>query len=118
MIPHDAVNALNRDPLREFPENLARKFSRELMIEDDDLIHPHDPRALALNIMAEVMPYRRMSEAPSQCVGHECLACITPHFSKVIHAITSRKPILFVLPAFPGKSPNTNKVFGPLPDLA
>lgn len=88
------------------------------MIEDDDLIHPHDSRALALNIMAEVMPYRRMSEAPSQCVGHECLACITPHFSKVIHAITSRKPILFVLPAFPGKSPNTNKVFGPLPDLA
>jgi pyoverdine/dityrosine biosynthesis protein Dit1 len=33
-------------------------------------------------------------------------------------AIMQSKPVTFVLPAFPGKSPNSAKVIGPLPDMA
>jgi pyoverdine/dityrosine biosynthesis protein Dit1 len=41
-----------------------------------------------------------------------------PHLAGVISAVEKGLPVILVLPAFPAKSPNTAKVFGPLPDMA
>jgi pyoverdine/dityrosine biosynthesis protein Dit1 len=38
--------------------------------------------------------------------------------SRILRFIREAQPIDFVLPAFPGKSPNRQKVLGPLPDMA
>jgi pyoverdine/dityrosine biosynthesis protein Dit1 len=40
------------------------------------------------------------------------------HLERILKAIRDAAPINLVLPAFPGKSPNREKVLGPLPDLA
>lgn len=72
---------------------------------------------LARFLLADVMRFRRMSPSEASCTEF-CEECQAPHIAKVEAAIAQRKPITFVLPAFPGKSPNTAKVFGPLPDMA
>lgn len=69
----------------------------------------------ARKVLAELMPFRRMSGA---CLTSSCVACSEPHLPKIVAAIEKNLPIPFVLPAFPGKSPNPEKVFGPLPDMA
>ncbi len=71
---------------------------------------------VAKDIMAEVMQFRRMP-------NHEncdlpCPSCLSPHLPKVTSAIQQGKPVTFVLPAFPGKSPNLAKVLGAMPDIA
>lgn len=70
----------------------------------------------ALRVMAELMQHRRSAGAP-KCSAY-CPACLAPHLSKVVTAVEQNIPVTFVLPAFPGKSPNTAKVLGHLPDLA
>lgn len=40
------------------------------------------------------------------------------HLSKIQKMVDSGEPILMILPAFPGKSPNRNKTLSRLPDLA
>ena len=72
---------------------------------------------LAKKILSEVMAYRR-SAGGAACRDPLCADCIDPHFGKVLKAIDGNRPVVFVLPAFPGKSPNFAKVLGPLPDLA
>jgi pyoverdine/dityrosine biosynthesis protein Dit1 len=37
---------------------------------------------------------------------------------KIISAVRKNEPVTFILPAFPGKSPNPEKVLGTLPDFA
>jgi pyoverdine/dityrosine biosynthesis protein Dit1 len=71
---------------------------------------------IATDILKEVMKFRRM--AHKGCADSPCPDCLAPHLPKVIRAIEQNRPIVFVLPAFPGKSPNLAKVLGPLPDLA
>lgn len=73
---------------------------------------------LARNILAEVMKHRRTDGPNTTCSAHPCQNCASLHHSKVAAAIAQRQPITFVLPAFPGKSPNPAKVLGPLPDMA
>lgn len=77
----------------------------------------HATRVATL-LMADVMRYRRVAGPHGSCATLPCPLCLAPHLEKVVHAITHNQPIEFVLPAFPGKSPNPNKVLGPLPDLA
>lgn len=72
---------------------------------------------LAKDIMNVVMKHRRLVKQES-CKGINCTSCMEPHINKITKAITLGKPIHFVLPAFPGKSPNPAKVFGTLPDMA
>jgi len=72
---------------------------------------------LASNILQNILQYRRSPSSHSNCTL-TCYSCHSPHLSKVISAIQSSKPITFVLPAFPGKSPNLSKVLSPLPDMA
>jgi L-tyrosine isonitrile synthase len=62
-------------------------------------------------ILAEVMRFRR----GAACT---CEACVAPHLPKLIAKIVKQEPVTFVLPAFPGKSPNLAKVLGTLPDMA
>lgn len=73
---------------------------------------------IAQNILTDVMQFRRISDPQSDCISTPCPHCSAPHLSKVASAIDQKQPITFVLPAFPGKSPNSAKVLGPLPDMA
>ncbi len=73
---------------------------------------------IAQKILAEFMIYRRVPKATPSCGDINCSKCTSPHLSKIIAAIKKSAPITFVLPAFPGKSPNLEKVLGPLPDQA
>lgn len=72
---------------------------------------------MAKKILAEVMIFRRVPESIPSC-DVNCQKCISPHLPKIISAVKNNKPVTFVLPAFPGKSPNPEKVLGSLPDLA
>lgn len=75
-------------------------------------------RETAQAILKEVMQYRRMA-GPDTCPADApCAACTEPHLSRIIARIEQGQPITFVLPAFPGKSPNLGKVLGTLPDMA
>ncbi|MCB0405239.1 MAG: isocyanide synthase family protein [Bdellovibrionales bacterium] len=54
----------------------------------------------------------------AQTCGPDCDACLAPHLGKTMALVREGQPIVFVLPAFPGKSPNPAKVLGHLPDMA
>lgn len=69
-------------------------------------------------ILDEVLQYRRVSGPQGLCAKTPCPHCAAPHLEKIISDITQNQPITFVLPAFPGKSPNPAKVLGTLPDMA
>jgi pyoverdine/dityrosine biosynthesis protein Dit1 len=80
-------------------------------------VHKTDVR-LAQAIMLIVSQYRRMTGPKTLCSSSVCEPCFAPHLDKLITAIQSQVAIEFVLPAFPAKSPNLNKVLGTLPDRA
>ena len=73
---------------------------------------------LAKKILRHIMRFRRLTHSQVCCDIETCEACLVPHLKKVEEAIKEQRPISFVLPAFPGKSPNLAKVLGPLPDMA
>lgn len=73
---------------------------------------------VARNILSDIMQFRRFSGPTSECLQHHCRQCTEPHLSKITSAVIKGQPIQFVLPAFPGKSPNPAKVLGVLPDMA
>ncbi|VEB33524.1 L-tyrosine/L-tryptophan isonitrile synthase family protein [Legionella cherrii] len=72
---------------------------------------------IAQRILAELMSYRRVPDMIRLC-PRDCQKCASPHLPKIIAAVEKNKPVTFILPAFPGKSPNPEKVLGPLPDYA
>jgi pyoverdine/dityrosine biosynthesis protein Dit1 len=75
--------------------------------------------AIATEIMKDIMQFRRVAGSHAGCSASEpCAECLAPHIPKVMAAIESNTPVTLVLPAFPGKSPNPNKVLGHLPDMA
>jgi len=84
-----------------------------LNISITELIH-----AKANEIMAIVMKFHRTSCMQRANYNLSCDACYLPHLPKIIYSIIQGKPISFILPAFPGKSPNLSKVIGTLPDMA
>lgn len=75
-------------------------------------------RHLATEILGLVMQHRRVPLNTTVCGHHRCAACIQQHIDQLIAVIERREPVAFVLPAFPGKSPNPAKVLGPRPDMA
>ena len=75
-------------------------------------------RALALQVLQTVMKYQRRSDAEGRCSALHCETCRDVHLDRVEGFIAEGKPIEFVLPAFPGKSPNLTKVLGDMPDMA
>jgi len=72
----------------------------------------------ALRILQLLFRSRRLQHPGESCARVPCLACFAPHLQAVRAFIEQQKPIVFVLPAFPAKSPNPRKVLGSLPDLA
>jgi len=64
------------------------------------------------------MAYRRVPREEAACGDHQCAACAAPHLDRIVASIESNGPVTFVLPAFPGKSPNPAKVLGARPDMA
>lgn len=89
-----------------------------VVFEDDDAPPLPSPAETARSILAEVMRFRRFSGTSAYCAGPHCPHCLAPHLAKVTSAVALGLPVTFVLPAFPGKSPNLAKVLGPLPDMA
>ncbi len=75
-------------------------------------------RLTARRILADVMRYRRVPGAHDTCGDRGCEKCSSWHLPKIAAAVTAERPVSFVLPAFPGKSPNPEKVLGTLPDFA
>jgi pyoverdine/dityrosine biosynthesis protein Dit1 len=69
-------------------------------------------------ILKEVMNFRRVPKSSDLCGGFDCQDCSSLHLPKIISAVRANQPVTFVLPSFPGKSPNLEKVLGPLPDFA
>ena len=68
-------------------------------------------------IMTELLQFRRMTRCEHSCTKTACSQCAAPHLDKIKTAVVTLQPVTFVLPAFPGKSPNPAKVLGPLPDM-
>ncbi len=77
-----------------------------------------DDTTIAKSILTNILQFRRTASPQSECASHSCPKCFLPHFPKIISAVSQRQPVTFVLPAFPGKSPNPAKVLGTLPDMA
>ncbi|MEQ1876655.1 MAG: isocyanide synthase family protein [Bdellovibrionia bacterium] len=75
-------------------------------------------KPVAEQILNVFIQYRRMEAFDDSCRSETCAVCSKPHLQKVEAAVLRREPITFVLPAFPGKSPNPAKVLGHLPDMA
>lgn len=72
---------------------------------------------IAKRILAEIMNFRRVPAGAPTC-GLGCEKCAALPMKNIIAAVRKNEPVTFILPAFPGKSPNPEKVLGALPDLA
>ncbi len=82
-------------------------------------VHHESPAVMiAKSVLAEIMAFRRIPTSHKSCNNADCDRCSSWHLPKMVNRIELREPIQLVLPAFPGKSPNLEKVLGPLPDLA
>jgi L-tyrosine isonitrile synthase len=107
-----------------FPEKGDTKMaaftqgSAGFKLEYPDSVELSPSATISRAILAELMRFRRASDPQTTCHTSPCQSCLAPHYSKIVSAITQREPITFILPAFPGKSPNPAKVLGPLPDMA
>lgn len=75
-------------------------------------------REQAQVILGMVMKFRRMVNSSDSCQTTNCPHCLAPHLEKATAAVLQEEPVRFILPAFPGKSPNSAKVLGYLPDMA
>lgn len=71
----------------------------------------------AQKILAEVISFRRVPAGSTSC-DLTCQKCNSLPLQKIVAAVRKNLPVTFVLPAFPGKSPNPEKVLSPLPDFA
>ncbi|KUH38992.1 MULTISPECIES: L-tyrosine/L-tryptophan isonitrile synthase family protein [Streptomyces] len=70
-------------------------------------------------ILRLVFSFRRLAHgAAADCAAGGCEQCFALHRPKVEHFIEQGVPVHFVIPAFPAKSPNPEKVLGTLPDMA
>ena len=74
--------------------------------------------SVALEILQELEKYRRFPKDERICQIGSCENCRNKYLHKIDKAISERRIITFILPAFPGKSPNPEKVLGYLPDYA
>lgn len=99
-------------------------FKNSLARLDDiaaPLIEPEpDPAVneLATAILRQLFRHRRLQTGAGECGENPCAQCLALHLPKVRRFVRAGEPIHFLLPAFPAKSPNPEKVLGPLPDMA
>ena len=67
-------------------------------------------------VLALLFRFRRANPA-DPCTQAPCAQCYATHWARMRRFVEAGEPVHFVLPAFPAKSRNPNKVLGPLPDL-
>lgn len=103
---------ISSDDLKLF-ENIQNK-----KIDIRKLISTNSAIITAKKILTEFMNFKRVPISSENCGGLDCQICSSLYLPKVLSAVSRGEPVLFVLPAFPGKSPNLEKVIGPLPDFA
>lgn len=77
-----------------------------------------EARRVAELVMEPVLARRRKPARPDECCELPCDRCLSTHLDQVERRVERGAPVLFVLPAFPCKSPNEAKVLGSVPDLA
>jgi pyoverdine/dityrosine biosynthesis protein Dit1/AcrR family transcriptional regulator len=77
---------------------------------------------LAGEILRLVFRHRRLLPGTKKCADVAsdgvCEQCLEPHLPFVCRFVAAGLPVHFVLPAFPAKSPNPQKVLGHSPDMA
>nr|BFD32322.1 pyoverdine biosynthesis protein PvcA [Pigmentibacter ruber] len=71
---------------------------------------------IANDILNILFKYRRTLQKHRNCFQN-CAKCHSQYIAKILAFIEKYEPITFVLPAFPGKSPNLFKVISYLPDM-
>ena len=74
-------------------------------------------KVIGERILKYIFQYRRLSSDTESCAQEPCSMCLSPHLPKIGFFIEQKKPIHFILPAFPAKSPNKRNVLGSLPDM-
>ena len=72
---------------------------------------------LSIEILKTLFRHRRLQDGAGGCLEDPCEQCLALHLPKVRRCISAGEPIHFLLPAFPAKSPNRQKVLGRLPDM-
>jgi pyoverdine/dityrosine biosynthesis protein Dit1 len=76
-----------------------------------------DSELATVEVLRTVLGHQRRTR-DGGCAGPVCLRCMRFHLKSVHQMLEDGKPLEFVLPAFPAKSPNPAKVLSPLPDTA
>ncbi|MFN6526358.1 isocyanide synthase family protein [Nostoc sp. ChiSLP03a] len=74
-------------------------------------------QAIGEQILQHIFHHRRLISHTEPCGQKPCPLCLAPHMQKIQYFIEREKPIHFILPAFPAKSPNQKKVLSSLPDM-
>jgi pyoverdine/dityrosine biosynthesis protein Dit1 len=74
--------------------------------------------AVSRAILDHVLLYQRSSTTGAPCADTPCSDCAEPHLDQVAAFVAAGRPVEFVLPGFPTKSPNPAKVLGINPDKA
>lgn len=80
-------------------------------------LNPTNHKELSEEILKILFNHRKLSESSQECEKGTCKTCFGLHRDKIDHFIQNEKPIQFILPAFPAKSPNRTKVLTQMPDL-
>lgn len=99
--------------LRFFPLfNDASAFADNLITQQERQDHTLDREILKI-----IFNFRKTIAADEHCLTNACETCFLQHEGKIGFFTDEQKPLHFILPAFPAKSPNSSKVLGTLPDL-
>lgn len=72
----------------------------------------------ASKILHEILHYRRRFSGSDQDISLENELVLLTQLPRIQTFVSANLPIHFILPAFPAKSPNPNKVLGTVPDMA
>lgn len=73
---------------------------------------------MSRKILSEILKYRRRFNFSSMTIEEEDNNILNVQLPRIKTFLFQYQPIIFILPAFPTKSPNSKKVLGELPDMA
>lgn len=99
---------------RKLSPSHAGQVDPSLYKQNIDNVDAH--LSVAQDLLVSMMKYRRQTHNEKPCALENCNHCLNQHLPAILAAISCGQALQFVLPAFPAKSPNLNKVLGPLPD--
>jgi pyoverdine/dityrosine biosynthesis protein Dit1/AcrR family transcriptional regulator len=81
-------------------------------------VEPSTDFDVARRVLKLLLLHRKvLPEGPESCATEPCAQCLALHLPKLHYFISQGLPVQLILPAFPAKSPNRQKVLGTLPDL-